>query len=215
MLGDIISSAASIWNAEKNREASYEAQSRSQEFSERMANTQYQRMVADLNAAGLSPMLAYGSAKPSSPSGSPMASSPSIEAPQFGASALRKAQAQLNEAQVDVAESQEQVNVQTAKKVAEEARLTAQMADNYSTQFLYDMAVKGSQINANSANATNSLASARNTSALANLTELGKAPSSDPTVTRITKDVANAAADAKSAIENFIGNTYRKFRGKQ
>lgn len=56
--------------AEKNREFNaYEAQ-KQRDFEEGMANSSYQRTVADLQAAGLNPALAYGNAVDPTPSGS-------------------------------------------------------------------------------------------------------------------------------------------------
>lgn len=130
MLGDILSSAVSVWNAEKNRDANYESQSRSQDFNERMSSTQYQRMVQDLNAAGLSPMLAYSKATGSAPTSSPVGSSASIEAPKFGESSVRQAQADLAREQAEVAKSTTVVNEASAAKLAAETRNIDQDTEN-------------------------------------------------------------------------------------
>jgi hypothetical protein len=129
MLGDFISSAVSVWNAEKNRDAAYESQSRSQDFSERMAKTQYQNMVTDLNAAGLSPMLAYHN-KAAAPSGSPVTGTSSIEAPKFGETSARQAQTELAKEQANVAQTTAQVNAASADKIRAETMNINQDTEN-------------------------------------------------------------------------------------
>jgi len=208
MFGDILSSAVSIWNAEKNRDAAAQSQIHSQDFSERMANTQYQRAVQDLNAAGLSPMLAYSKGGNAAPTGSAVTGTSSIEAPKFGETSNRLNQSDLIKAQVDVAKAQEQVNIQSARKIAEEAKKTAIEVEQMPTRFYYDLGLLGSQINTNTAQAAQ-------TTALEKLTAEGKAPQTDTPIVRNIKEAGKSLfGDAKSALDSMIRDVYTSGKSK-
>jgi hypothetical protein len=109
-----------------------------------------------------------------------------------------------------LARTQQEINVQTAKKVAEEAKLAAQRTLQEPARFYLEQAEAGSRINSNSAQA------AQNT-ALEALTKLGKAPAADTNIVRNIKDAVNygggALSNAKSAMDNFISRTYKSIRG--
>jgi hypothetical protein len=192
-LGDASTAYGSYREAEKNRE-----------FQEEMSGTSYQRAVKDLNAAGLSPMLAYSKGGASTPSGA-------VADPiRLGETGQRTSSADLSKAQVDVAKSQELVNIQTAKQVAAQAAKTAIEVEQMPTRFYYDLANLGSQIN-------QSTAQAGQTSALESLTRQGKAPAPDTNIVRNIKDAVNygggAFGNAKSALDNIISRTYKSLRG--
>jgi len=205
LVGDIFSAYSSHREADMQRDFNRMESQTKRDWDEKMANTQYQRTVQDLNAAGLSPMLAYSKGASALPSGATGSSSATGQGFRPGETESRYSQSALQKAQVDVAKSQELLNIQTAKKVAEDAKASAINVEQMPTRFYYDLGVLGSQINANSANATKTTVDATNN---ANLVS----PGSDPYWYRDLKKNFNSG---KATIDNMIGNTWNKLRGRK
>jgi len=187
--GDIISSGASIYNANQTRDFNASQAELSRESQIELANTQYQRTVKDLNAAGLSPMLAYSKGASPMPSAVTASSSAQADAPRFGETSQRNAAADLAREQLNVAKTQQEINVQTAKKVAEEAKLASLRTLQEPARFYYEQAESGSRINANSASAIKTDVDAKNNLEL-------RAPSGDPYWYRDIKSTSKGIFDA-------------------
>jgi hypothetical protein len=208
--GAALGAISGFLGGQSANKASQESASQQMQFQEDMANTSYQRAVADLNAAGLSPMLAYSKGGAATPQGA------AYKAENVGAAAaegaVKGSQPSLTRAQIDVAKSQEQLNIQSARQVAEQARKTALEVEQMPTQLLYDLAVKGSQINTNTAQAAQ-------TTALEKLTSQGKAPQTDTPIVRNIDEVLERGGQylgtAKSKIDEVLNNVYNKLRGRK
>jgi len=200
--GDLFSAYTAHRESEMDRGWKEHEAGKSRDWQELMANTQYQRTVQDLNAAGLSPMLAYSKGASSLLSGASVIGGTPAPGVKFGETESRYSQSALAQAQLDVAKSQEQVNIQTAKKVAEDAKASAINVEQMPTRFYYDLGLLGSQINANSASATKSTVDATNN---ANLVT----PGSDPYWYR---DLKKNFLSGKQAIDSGIGNVYDRIK---
>lgn len=129
MFGDILGPMVEIWNAEENRDAAAQQQINANAFTKEMSDTQYQRMVTDLNKAGLSPMLAY-SKTAASPSGTTASGTTSVSGPRLGETDLRESQAEQAREQTGVLRTTQEVNTASAEKLRAETNNINQDTEN-------------------------------------------------------------------------------------
>lgn len=135
---------SSMGGRDANSASTAQAQNQ-MDFQERMSNSQYQRGVADMKAAGLNPMLAYSQGGASSPSGA-MASQQDTMTPA------------VNTAQTSYRNSQEVQNMKAQNaQIESSTNVNNEQARNIAT----DTALKATQIPKTQADTEQSIASAK------------------------------------------------------
>lgn len=160
ILGAGISAGANLIGGLFTNQANSAQAQANRDFQAQQSGTSYQRAVADMQAAGLSPMLAYSQGGASTPTGA----TAQMQNPASGAVSAYQESRKVSQ---DISQSKENVDLMKSQKVKaeaetlaaiESAKLTAQQAAEtaqrvlyYPTRFAYEMANLHTQARLNTA----------------------------------------------------------------
>lgn len=133
LLGSSMTNDANAGIAANTNALSAEQAQKNRDFQERMSNTSYQRGVADLQAAGLNPMLAYMQGGSSTPTGS-MASMQGYTAHNNIASAMEAYDRSVSR---DLMKAQSEKTLSESSKISHEDILNRMFGEQERRQDLY------------------------------------------------------------------------------
>jgi len=136
LAGGVIGGLGSFFGQRSANRTNIQLSDKNMAFQERMSNTSYQRGVADLEKAGLNPMLAYGNAGASSPGGAQAQVQSEAEGAVNSAIAMKQLAAQVEKMKSETDLNKQMAQTQKALGFLHSTTANGITADNKKKDFM-------------------------------------------------------------------------------